>query len=187
MTPRRVRIASWVIAAADAGILAWGALALLAPGQLIPGYEHYTSQSWSALMHTSPATGDYILVLFRLVGALNIAAALPLIVLAFTAFRARQRWAWWTLVTANTIAFGAPITYDFTTGAIGFFEKLEWVALASVLLALAATWPLFTRNPLDGGPRASHPVPPFRRVTPSRSASEYKRESHDQRDTPHSS
>jgi hypothetical protein len=146
MTPRRVRIASWVIAVADGGILAWGALALLSPDQLIPGYEHFSRQNWTALMHTSPATGDFILVMFRLVGALNIAAALPLCVLALTAFRARQRWAWWTLVTANTIAFGAPITYDFTTGAIGFFEMLEWVALASVLLALAATWPCFTRK-----------------------------------------
>jgi hypothetical protein len=34
-----------VIAAADAAILAWGVLALFSPGQLIPGYEHYTAQS----------------------------------------------------------------------------------------------------------------------------------------------
>jgi hypothetical protein len=40
----------------------------------------------------------------------------------------------------------APITYDVTTGAIGFFEMLEWAALASVLLALATTWPFFTRQ-----------------------------------------
>jgi hypothetical protein len=174
MTPRRLRIASGVIVVADTGILAWGALALFSPDQLIPGYEHYTSQGWSALMHTSPATGDFILVMFRLVGALNIAAALPLIVLALTAFLARQRWAWWTLLTANTIAFGAPITYDFTTGAIGFFEKLEWVALASVWLALAAAWPFFTRKPVDGGPRESQPMPPFRRVTHPQARREYK-------------
>jgi hypothetical protein len=67
----------------------------------------------------------------------------PLSVLALTAFRARQRWAWWTLLAANTIAFLAPITYDITTGAIGPFEMLEWAALASVLLALTTTWPLF--------------------------------------------
>jgi hypothetical protein len=32
MTPRRVRIASRVIAAAGAAILAWGVLALFSPG-----------------------------------------------------------------------------------------------------------------------------------------------------------
>lgn len=42
MTPRQVRTASRVIAAADAAIVALGVLALLFPGQLIPGYEHYT-------------------------------------------------------------------------------------------------------------------------------------------------
>lgn len=101
------------------------------PGQLIPGYEHYTVQSWPALMHTSPATGHFLLVAFRLVGALNIAVGLPLAVIAVTAFRTRQRWAWQTLLTANTLALGAPITYDVTTGAIGPFELLEWVALAA--------------------------------------------------------
>jgi hypothetical protein len=143
MTPRRVRTASWVIAAADAAILAWGVLALFFPGQLTAGYEHYTGHSWSALMHTSPATGHFNLVAFRLVGALNIAVGLPLIVIALTAFRAQQRWAWWTLLAANTIAFAAPITYDLTTGAIGPFELLEWVLLAAVLLALATTWRFF--------------------------------------------
>jgi len=36
MTPRQVRTASRVIAAADAAIVALGVLALLLPGQLIP-------------------------------------------------------------------------------------------------------------------------------------------------------
>jgi hypothetical protein len=154
MTPRRVRTASRVIAAADAAIVAWGMLALFFPGQLIPGYEHYAGHSWTALMHTSPATGHFILVAFRLVGALNVAVGLPLSVIALTAFRARQRWAWWTLLTANAIALGAPITYDLTTGAIGPFELLEWVLLAAVLLALTATWRFFPRRPADGQPPA---------------------------------
>jgi len=119
MTPRQVRAASRVIAAADAAIVALGVLALLFPGQLIPGYEHYTGYSWPALMHTSPATGHFILAGFCLVGALNVAVGLPLSVIALTAFRARQRWAWWTLLTANAIGLGAPIICDLTTGAIG--------------------------------------------------------------------
>ncbi len=143
MTPRRLRAASRVIAATDAAIVAWGVLALLFPGQLIPGYEHYTGHRWPALMHISPATGHFILVAFRLVGALNIAVGMPLSVIALTAFRARHRWAWWTLLTANTIALGAPITYDLTTGAIGPFELLEWILLAAVLVALATTWRFF--------------------------------------------
>lgn len=127
------------------------------PGQLIPGYEHYTGHSWPALMHTSPATAHFILVAFRLVGALNIAVGLPLAVITLTAFRARQRWAWWTLLAANTIALGAPITYDLTTGAIGPFELLEWVLLAAVLLALTTTWRFFP--PRASWRAASGPFP----------------------------
>jgi hypothetical protein len=63
MTPRRVRTASRAIAAADAVMVSWGMLApFFAPGELIPGNEHYTGCSWPALMHTSPATGHFILV-----------------------------------------------------------------------------------------------------------------------------
>jgi hypothetical protein len=54
-------------------------------------------------MHTSPATGHFILAAFCLVGALNVTVGLPLSVITLTAFRARQRWAWWTLLTANAI------------------------------------------------------------------------------------
>jgi hypothetical protein len=70
----------------------------------------------------TPATGHVILVAFGLVGALNVAVGLPLTVIALTAFRARQRWAWWTVLTASTIALGAPISNDLTTGAIGPFR-----------------------------------------------------------------
>lgn len=99
------------------------------PGQLIPGYEHCTGHSWPALMHTSSATGHFILVAFRLVGA---------------------------LLTANAIALWAPITYDLTTGAIGPFELLEWVLLAAVLLALIATWCFFPVG--RAGTASSRPV-----------------------------
>jgi hypothetical protein len=35
------------------------------------------------------------------------------------------------------LGFGVPMTYDHITGAIGFFEVLEFVAIAAVLVALA--------------------------------------------------
>lgn len=140
MTTRRLRVAAATIAVADLAILAWGVLALLSPHQMAPGYDAYTGQTWAELKQQSPATAGYILVLTRLVGALNIATAIPLLVITLTAFRARRRWAWWTLLVGNTIAFAAPITYDVTTGAIGIFEVLEWLLLAAVYVALAATW-----------------------------------------------
>jgi hypothetical protein len=114
---RRVRVASILIAAAGLSILAWGLLALLFPQLLIPGFERYTGRSWLELTRVSPHTARFILLAFRLIGALNVAAALPLIVIAITALRRCSRWAWWTLFVGNTIANGAPIMYDQATGS----------------------------------------------------------------------
>lgn len=59
---------------------------------------------------TPRLTGRLILVAFRLAGALNVGVGLPLRLIALTVSRARQRWAWWTLLTANAIAPGRPWT-----------------------------------------------------------------------------
>jgi hypothetical protein len=145
----RVRVASVVIATAGFSILAWGLLALLSPQLLIPGFEQYTGRSWLELTQVSPDTASFMLLAFRLIGALNVAAALPLIMIAVTAFRRCYRWAWWTLLAGYTIALGAPILYDQTTGAIGLFEVGEWVVLAAVYAALAVAWRPVFRPPPD--------------------------------------
>lgn len=150
------RRAAWVvILIADAGLLAWGAVAALVPEHLIgpggapilpAGYEGFTGGSWSALATASPATADYITLLFRLFGADNVAFALVAIVIAVTAFRRGDRWAWWTLLAGNTLAYGAPMTYDRLVHAIGPFEMLEYVGIGATYAALAVTAP-FRRFP----------------------------------------
>lgn len=140
MGVRRVGIAAAIIVIADLSIMAWGLLALISPEVLVPGFERYTGQSWVTLAQDAPEIAGFVLLAFRLVGALNVAAALPLIVIALTAFRAQQRWAWWTLLVGNTVALGAPMAYDQVTGAIGIFEVGEWVVLGAVYVALAFAW-----------------------------------------------
>jgi hypothetical protein len=163
MTSRRLAVAAATIAVADLAILAWGVLALLWPHQMSPGYEAYTGQPWTDLTERAPADAAYILVLSRLVGGLNIATATPLLLITLTAFRTRQRWAWWTLLAGNTLAFATQITYDLTTGAIGVFEIVEWVLLAATYAALAATWPATPRRTTatgkarPAGPRIARP------------------------------
>jgi hypothetical protein len=130
------RVAVVVILIADAGLLAWGAMAALVPEHLLgpgstpilaAGYESFTKGSWSALEGSSPMT---------------------------TAFRRGDRWAWWALLVGNTIAFGAPMAYDRIVGAIGPFEILEYVGIAGIYLALAVTAFLAAGRP---GRRAGGP------------------------------
>lgn len=157
----RLRRVSWVvILIADAGLLAWGAVAALAPERLpgpglapilAAGYEGFTKRSWSDLANTSPATIAFMTVLFRVYGAYIVAFGLLAIAVSATALRRGEPWAWWALLAGNTIAYGAAMAYDLTVGAIGPFEMSEYLGLGVIYAALAVTapFPAVARSP-DG-------------------------------------
>lgn len=144
----RWRRVAWIaILVVEVGFLLWGAMAALVPEHLLgpgstpilpAGYQGFTRGSWSAL---SPGTAGYITLLFRTYGAFNVAFSLVGIALTAGAFRRGDRWAWWGLLLGNTIALGAAMTYDRLVHAIGPFEMTEYLGLALVFAALAATAP----------------------------------------------
>jgi hypothetical protein len=146
-----LRRAAWIaIVIADAGLLAWGAMAALAPEHLIgpgsapilaAGYEGFSRQTWSALSSASPRAPEFMTVLFRVYGAYVVAYGLLAIAVAATAFRRGEAWAWWALLVTNTIAYGSAMTYDWTVNAIGPFELTEYLGLAVIWAALAVTAP----------------------------------------------
>jgi len=139
----------WIlIVIADVGFAAWGAMAaafpdfLAGPGGapiLNAGYEGFSKGSWSDLVATSPMAAKYMLVLFRLYGVFNVVFGLMAVAIAVTAFRRGERWAWWTLLVSNTVAFVAAMRYDWIVNAIGPFEMTEYLGLAVIYAALAVT------------------------------------------------
>ncbi len=149
------RIAWILILLADVGILAWGAMAAVAPERL-PGpgsalilpaeYEGFTQHSWSELTGASPMTAEFITILFRVYGAYNVAFGLLAIAIAATAFRRGDGWAWWALLVGNTIAYGSAMLYDRAVGAIGPLEMSEYVGLGAIYLALVVTAPFVKRE-----------------------------------------
>lgn len=143
---KRVPRLAWIlILIADAGFIAWGAMAALAP-QLLPGpgstpivtaeYENFTGLSWSELTSTSPKVAEFITILFRMYGIFNVVFGLLAIFITLAAFRRGERWAWWALLISNTIAFGSAITFDRVVKAIGVFEMSEYLGIAVVYFAL---------------------------------------------------
>ena len=144
------RIALILILFADAGLLAWGAMAAVAPEHL-PGpgstlilpaeYQGVTQHSWSELTGTSPLTAEFITILFRVYGAYIVAFGLLAIAIAATAFRRGESWAWWALLAGNTIAYGSAMLYDRAVGAVGPLEMSEYLGLGAIYLALAVTAP----------------------------------------------
>ena len=161
---KRLRRLAWlVVVIGDVGLLAWGAMAALAPGHLLgpdsapilqAEYESFTGHSWSELMAVSPKATDFMTVLFRVYGAYVVAVGLLAIMVAATAFRRGDRWAWWALLVTNTIAYGAAMRFDWVVNAIGPFEMTEYLGLAVIYAALAVTVPAVGRTQVlhPGGP-----------------------------------
>ena len=90
---------------------------------------------------------------FRLFGALCATFGLLGVLIAANAFRRGERWAWWALLIGNTIAYGAPMTYDRIVNAIGLFEMTEYLGIGLVYLALAVTAPfLAAERPVRSTP-----------------------------------
>jgi hypothetical protein len=146
----RLRQFAWLaIVVADAGLLLWGALTVIAPqcpgACMTNGYEMFTRQSWADLAAASAATSSFLLLLFRVFGAYNVAFGFLGIAVAATAFRRGETWAWWALLVANTLAYGSAMTYDRMVGFIGTNEMLEYVCIAGVYAAAAVTAPVQAR------------------------------------------
>ena len=155
----RMRRGAWMLVLiVDLGFIAWGAMAaawperLLGPGGtpiLTAGYEGFSKESWSTLTSTAPHAAQYINVLFRMYGMFNAVFGLVASAIALTAFRRRERWAWWTLLAGNIVALVSAMTYDWTVNAIGPFEVSEYIGLAMILGALAITAPVCRRGGLS--------------------------------------
>ena len=151
------RIAWILILIVDAAYVVWGAMAAAFPDQLLgpsgvpilpAGYEGFSGGSWAELASTSPKTAGYIAVLFRMYGLYNVVFGLMAVAIAVTAFRRGEGWAWWALLVGNTIALVSAMRYDWIVNAIGPFELSEYLGLAMIYGALAATAPfLETERP----------------------------------------
>lgn len=147
---KRRDIALTLILVVELGYVAWGAGAAASPDHLLgpggkgilpAGYEGYSRGSWSQLVGTTPFAADFMRVLYRMYGIYNVLFGLMSGVVAVSAFRRGERWAWWALLVGNTIALVSAIAYDRTVNAIGPFERSEYLGLAMVWVALAITAP----------------------------------------------
>lgn len=155
-----MRRAAWiVILVVDLGCLAWGAGAAASPDHLLgpggrailpAGYEGYSGHSWPELVAASPLIAGYMRLLFRMYGIYNVLFGLLASVIAVTAFRRGERWAWWLLLAGNSVALLSAMTYDRMVHAIGPFEVTEYLGLALVWVALAGTAPFRSANRLAG-------------------------------------
>jgi len=133
---RLLNIAWIIILIGDLGVLLYGLVLAFMPDLLSEGFQTFTGQSWSLLLSASPKTAEYILLIGRLLGALNVAFAVVAISIVLTSFRKGETWSWYALLMGNTIGYVSPIVFDWTVGSIGVFEQLEMVFIILIYIAL---------------------------------------------------
>ncbi|MGH7680041.1 MAG: hypothetical protein ACRENU_16350 [Gemmatimonadaceae bacterium] len=147
----RRQIAWMLILVVDAAYIAWGAAVAIAPDHVLgpggkailpAGFEGYSGDSWSALVGAAPLSAGYMAVLFRMYGIYCVLFGFMGSSIAVTACRRGERWAWWTLLVANTVALVSAMTYDKLVNAIGPFEVTEYLGLVLVWIAFAITAPV---------------------------------------------
>lgn len=147
---RRRKVALILILIADGAYILWGGMAALLPEHLLgpasapilsAEYEGFTRLSWSELIGTTPVIADFMTILFRMYGTYCLIFGLLTVIIAATAFRHGERWAWWALLISNTIAYGSAMTFDRVVNAIGIFEMTEYLGIVVVYVALAITAP----------------------------------------------
>lgn len=147
----RRKIAWILILIVDAAYIAWGAAVAIAPDHVLgpggkailpAGFEGYSGGSWSALTAATPLSAAYMAVLYRLYGVYCVIFGFMGSSIAVTAFRRGERWAWWTLLVANTVALVSAMTYDKLVNAIGPFELTEYLGLLLVWAACAIAAPV---------------------------------------------
>jgi hypothetical protein len=166
----RRRVATVLILIVDVGFIAWGTGAavfldrLLGPNgkTILPAaYEGFSNGSWSDLVRSTPMAARYMDVLYRTYGWYNVAFGATATLIAITAFRRGDRWAWWALLLGNTITLVSAIIYDKRVNAIGPFELTEYLGLAFIWGACAVTAPFLAAA---RAPQASAPQPRVHRA-----------------------
>jgi hypothetical protein len=152
----RFRGVAWAaIVVADIGLLAWAAMAALAPELLMgpgsapilpAGYEGFTGGSWQALADASAKAPEYVTLVFRMYGFYGVAFSILAIAIAANSFRRNERWAWLALLVGNTITYVGAMAYDQIVRAVGPFELAEYLGLAVLYASLAVTAPTVFHN-----------------------------------------
>lgn len=126
----KTRIFCITYAVANLGLLAYGLLALIKPDILL---ETFLAHIYQFPPEASHAT-TYLSGLYRLVGYFNIILGAVGVLILYRYWDTRQSW-YLKIVTVSTIlSYLGPVVFDNTLGRIGFFEILEHIILAIILM-----------------------------------------------------
>jgi hypothetical protein len=116
---------------ANAGLIAYGILALTMPGMLLESFSAYVCQ----FSGDAATAVTYLSALFRLLGFLNLILGMLGLLLLWQYRIKRQTWLMHSVIVFSTLSYLGPFVFDNTVGNIGFFEIIEHIIFAAMLLS----------------------------------------------------
>lgn len=126
----KARIFVITLAIANLSLILYGISAIVEPGILLEPFSAYVYQ------FPAEATGatHYLAALYRLLGYFNIVPGVFGLVLLHRYWVTQQEWYARIVVASTALTYVGPVVFDNTAGTIGFFEILEHVLFALVLI-----------------------------------------------------
>ena len=117
--------------AGNLGLVVYGVMALLMPSVLLEPFTLHVYQ----FPEGATAATSYLAALFRLLGFLNVLLGLCSLLLLQRYRIERQTWILRLVIAVSLLAYVGPIVFDNTVGSIGFFEMVEHVLFALMVLS----------------------------------------------------
>ena len=124
------RIFIGTFAIANLGLILYGVIAIIKPDILL---EPFLTHVYQFPPEATGAT-TYLSALYRLLGYFNIIPGVFGLVLLHRYWATRREWYGRIVVASTALSYIGPVVFDNTAGTIGFFEILEHVLFALVLI-----------------------------------------------------
>lgn len=116
---------------ANLSLVAYGVLALFNPGILLDSFSLHVYQFPVGAV----AAMNYLAALFGLLGFFNLIMGILGLILLRQFRSSREVWILQVVIASSLLAYLGPIIFDNTVGDIGFFEVIEHILFAAMILS----------------------------------------------------
>jgi len=132
---KKYRIARYILMLNSFLMLIYGIAVLIQPNLFTDNLEVYTAINLDELKNINEKLTDYIDMVIRLNGVLNMIIGAVGLIAVYKSFRIKEKWLLAIIFITNILGYLVPMTFDQITGVIKYPEIIEMVSFVFALLA----------------------------------------------------
>ncbi len=146
----KYKIARYILLLSSLLMVLYGIQIILMPHFISDNLEVYANLDWGTLDNISHNLAKYITLLILLLGCFNIITGVVGFIAIYKSFKIKEQWLLLVIFITNIVAYAAPVTFDLTTGVIGWIEIVEIVSFLLTAMAFIVLMGDFKRPSLQG-------------------------------------